>query len=522
MKGKAFHQFKDGMQTFGRSLLLPIAVMAPIGMILGISGALLQGYMAEQFPLLGNPAVKAVLTSLRSISGVVFSNIPVLFAMGVAYGLSRKEKGIAVFSAVLGYLTLTVVMNVYLSLTESLAPAATMAQVGQGMVLGVQTLKIDAMGGIIARIAAAFLTDRFCKLQLPLAFAFFSGKKSVPFITFLAMIPIGLFIPIVWGAFAKCLLAISFIFMNENYGLAVYWFMHRALIPFGLHHVLASVVRFTEAGGVYVIHGETYIGILNATNKILFNLGPADPSWALLPKLTAYLGTGQMLTTLFRVPAIGLAMYHTSYAKNKEIAKGIILTVVLTAVLGNITEPMEFSFLFIAPPLYLLYCGMCGLLALPLAFMDVTTGYIRGTVFDFGIFGLLYDETNWLRLILLGALNFFVFYAVFRFVIVKFNLKTPGREDDAADSALLRERKYDAIARLVVDGLGGKANIKRVDNCVSRLRIDLQQEDSIAVNKLKEAGSMGVFFPQSKHIHIVFGPHVEFIRNAVDDELAGR
>lgn len=510
---------KNNIQTFGRSLLLPIAVMAPIGMVMGICGALLQGYMVEKFAFLGYPFVKAALTSLQMITSVVFDNIPLLFAMGVAYGLSKKEKGIAVFSAVLGYMTLMIVMKVYLTLTGTMAPVKTMSQVGQGVVLGIQTLKIDAMGGIIAGIFAARLTDRFYRLQLPLAFAFFSGKKSVPFITFLVMIPVGLIIPMIWGVFTQFLISISFIFMNDTFGVAVYWFMHRALIPFGLHHVLASILRFTEAGGVYVINGDNYIGILNATNKILFDLGPGSQYWGLMPYLNKYLATGQELTTLFRVPAIALAMYHTAYAKNRQMAKGILITVVLTAFLGNITEPMEFSFLFIAPQLYIAYCVLCGLTALPLNFLMVTTGYIRGTIFDFGIFGLLYENTNWTDLILLGAANFVIFYFFFRFVIVKFNLATPGREDGAVDSPLLREKRYDEIAKIVIEGLGGKANIKNVDNCVSRLRIDLVSQDPIDMDRIKEAGPMGVFIPQSKHIHIVFGPHVEFVRNAVDDEL---
>lgn len=189
-------KLKNEIQTFGRSLLLPIAVMAPIGMILGLSGALSQGYMIERIEILGNPILKIIISSLGSISNIIFSNIPLLFAMGVAYGMSKKEKGIAVFSAVISYLTLTIAMNIYLKNTGSLANSKEMAQFGQGMVLGVQTLKIDAIGGMLSGILAAKLTDRFYKLELPLAFAFFSGKKSVPIITFLVTIPIGLIIPI--------------------------------------------------------------------------------------------------------------------------------------------------------------------------------------------------------------------------------------------------------------------------------------------------------------------------------------
>lgn len=510
---------KKGIQKFGRSLLLPIAVMAPIGMVMGLTNALSQSYMIEQVAFLGNPVVQSIIGSLKTISSIVFENIPLLFAMGVAYGMAKLDKGIAVFSSVLGYITLLVVVNVYLTLTNALVDAETMASVGQGMVLGIQTLKLDAAGGIIAGLIAAKCTDKFYKTQLPLAFAFFGGKKFVPIATFFFMIPVGFVVPMVWGLFTKLLIFISPVFMNETFGVGVYWFAHRALIPFGLHHVLASIVRFTEAGGVYMIDGQQYIGILNAANKVLFDLGPDNPAWKLAPGLFKYLATGQMLTTLFRVPAIGLAMYHTAFADNKKIAKGAILTVVLTAFLGNITEPLEFSFLFIAPQLFVVYAILCGVMAIPLNFLNIGIGYIRGTIFDFGIFGLMYENTNWLNLILLGAVNFVVFYFVFKYAIKKFNLETLGREKGLKNNSLLAEKKFNEIADIVIPALGGSGNIKNVDNCVSRLRIDLKDQSVVDVERLKDSGTSGVFFPQENHIHVVFGPYVEFVRNAVDDAM---
>ena len=209
-------KLKQDIQTFGRSLLLPIGVMAPIGMLMGITGALTQAYLIERMPFLGNGVIQAIFESLKSISTVIFNNIPLLFAMGVAYGLSKKEKGIAVFSSVLGYLTLLVTMNVYLTLTGTLITEnPTVA--GQGMVLGIHTLRIDAIGGIIAGIVAARTADKYYKLELPLVFAFFGGKKSVPIITFACMIPIGFIIPFIWGFLTKFLISISFIFMNKYY-----------------------------------------------------------------------------------------------------------------------------------------------------------------------------------------------------------------------------------------------------------------------------------------------------------------
>ena len=515
--------WKDSIQTFGRSLLLPIALLAPIGMVMGICSAMGQSYMIEKFPFLGNEILKLVLSSLQTITSIVFNNIPLLFAMGVAQGMAKNEKGIAVFSSAVGYLTLNVVMSVYLKATGTMADAAVAAQVGQGTVLGIQTLKIEALGGLISGLVAAKVADRFYRLELPLAFAFFGGKKSIPIITFVCMIPIGLVIPVIWNVLTSFLISISFIFTAPYVGNAVYYTLNRALIPFGLHHVLASLVRFTEAGGTYMINGTEYVGILNATNEILFNLGPTSEYWKqLMPTLTSYLGGAQMLTTLFRVPAIGLAMYHTSFLKNRKIAKGVILTCCLTAFLGNITEPLEFSFLFISPPLFILYCVMCGIGAIPYQMLNICIGSIRGTIFDFGIFGLLYEDTQWISLVILGIINFVVFYFVFKWFIVKFNLETPGREAfeiEESASVLLKEKNWPAIAAIVIEGLGGKENIVNVENCISRLRVDLKDPNKVDQIKIKDSGCAGIFFPSTNHIHVVFGPHVEFVRHAVDDSL---
>ena len=307
------------------------------------------------------------------------------------------------------------------------------------------------------------------------------------------------------------------------------------------------MVRFTEAGGTYMINGTEYVGILNATNEVLFHLGPGSEYWGqLMPTLTSYLGGAQMLTTLFRVPAVGLAMYRTSYLKNRKIAKGVILTCCLTAFLGNITEPleftflfvapvlygihcvfagaayMEFSFLFIPPPLFILYCVMSGIGAIPYQMLHISIGYIRGTIFDFGIFGLLYENTHWFHLILLGIGNFIVFYFVFKWFIVKFGLETPGREGfeiEESASLLLKEKNWRAIAEVVIKGLGGKDNILSVENCISRLRVDLKDPSKVDQIKIKDSGCAGIFFPSADHIHVVFGPHVEFVRHAVDDAM---
>lgn len=369
-------KYSDQIQKFGRSLLLPIGVMAPVGMILGVTGAFVQSYMIARFPGLGNPIINTTLVSLRTIAGTVFDNIPLMFAMGVAYGMSKRDKGIAVFASVLGYLILIISMSVWLSVTGNMAAPNVMSQMGQIKVLGIQTLNINAMGGIAAGLVAAWATDKFYNLELPIAFAFFAGKKSVSIICMGIMLIIGITLPFIWQYFVTGLTGLSVIFLSKV-GPFFTAAGERLFIPFGLHHLWNALFRFTEAGGSYVIDGTTYVGVVPTMNHVLFTLGPNSEYWALMPKLTRFMAQQQMLCTMFAFPAIALAMYHTAYKENKKMVKGLMITCVMTALLGNVTEPLEFSFVFIAPLLYVIYACIIGVGAVALSLVNVGIGYIR-------------------------------------------------------------------------------------------------------------------------------------------------
>lgn len=514
-KGK----FGDSLQKFGRTLLLPIGVLAPVGMILGISGALVQPYMIERFAFLGNDSVNAILLSIRTIAGAIFDNIPLLFAMGVAYGMSKRDKGISVFAATAGYLTLIVTMNVWLTLTGNMADPEVMTQLGQISVLGIQTMNISAAGGIVTGLVAAWATDKFYNLELPTAFAFFSGKKSVPIITIGVMIGIGLILPFIWSFFVSVLMRLSVVFLSVV-GPFFTAAGERLFIPFGLHHVWNVLFRFTEAGGTYVIDGETFVGVVPAMNEVLFNQGPNSEYWAMMPDLSRFMAQQQMLVTLFLFPAIALAMYRTAKVENRPVVKSMLITMVLTAMLGNVTEPLEFTFVFLAPLLYVLYACIVGVGAVLLSLAGVAIGYIRGTIFDFAIFGLLYEKSNWIFLVIIGSVLAVITYFIFYWAIVKFDIKTPGREEEQSlDNTLIKEKRYGEIADIVVAALGGKDNITSVENCITRLRIDVTDVNVINKDLLQTSGCTGFFFPAAKHIHIVYGPLVEFVRNAVDEKL---
>lgn len=510
------------IQRFGRSLLLPIAIMAPVGMVLGLTGAFVQPYMVERVAFLQNDTLQMILVGLRDIADVIFGNIPILFAMGVAYGMTRNDKGIAVFTSIVSYLMLHGTINAYLSATGTLADPEVMAEVGQGMILGIQTLRIDVLGGIIAGLIASYSADRFYRTELPLAFAFFAGTKFVPIIASVFTIVAGLIIPVIWKYFIIGLTSMSGIILSK-FGPPLSIAINRLLIPFGLHHVWTAFIRFTPAGGVYMIGGEEFVGILNALNEVLFNHGPGTEAWDLMPELTRFMAQNQMLLTLFMIPAVGLAMYHTAYDENKKAVKGIIFTLVLTPFLGNITEPMEFSFLFISPLLYGIYILLVSVGSFFLATLGTAVGYIRGTIFDFAIFGLLYEDTKWYNLLIVGIPLAVATYFIFRYLIVKWDVKTPGREGDSSKHGeLLANREYDKIAAIVIEGLGGADNIINVENCVTRLRIDLKDTSKADKEVLEKSGTTGLFFPAKNHIHVVFGPQVEFVRHAVDDALKER
>ncbi|GIN07116.1 PTS maltose transporter subunit IICB [Shouchella clausii] len=509
----------DSIQQFGRTLLLPIGVLAPIGMLLGISGALTQDYMVEKVPFLGNEAVNTILVSIKTISNVVFDNIPLLFAMGVAYGMGKKDKGISVFASVAGYLTLIVAMNVWLTITGTMADPDVMTQQGQINILGIQTVNISAAGGILTGLIASWATERFYNLELPAALAFFSGKKSVPIITIGLMATVGMLLPFVWTYFVGLLTNLSTIFLSVV-GPFFTAAGERLFIPFGLHHVWNALFRFTEAGGSYVIDGKTYVGVVPAITEILFNQGPNSEYWSMMPKLSRFMAQQQMLVVLFLFPAIAFAMYKAAYKENKVYVKSMLVTMVLTAVLGNVTEPLEFTFVFLAPLLYIVYACIVGIGAVLLSLADVSIGYIRGTIFDFTIFGLLYENSRWLFLVLIGLGLAVVTYFIFYWAIIRFDIKTPGREElQNVDSTLLKEKRYDEIASKVVEALGGKENILNVDNCITRLRIDLKEVREIDKELLNSTGCSGFFFPTAKHIHIVYGTQVEFIKNAVDEKV---
>ncbi len=515
----ARRKFSESIQRFGRTLLLPIGVLAPIGMILGISGALVQSYMIARFPFLGNETVNALLVSTRSIAGVIFDNIPLLFAMGVAYGMNQRDKGIAVFASVVGYLTLIITINIWLVLNGKLADAAIMTQVGQIKVLGIQTMNISAAGGIITGLIASWATEKFYNLELPTAFAFFSGKKSVSIIMIGLMIAVGATLPFIWEILVLGLMKLSVVILSPI-GPFFTAAGERLFIPFGLHHVWNVLFRFTEAGGSYIIDGQTYVGVVPAMTEVLFKQGPNSEYWAMMPSLTRFMAQQQMLVTLFLFPAIALAIYKTSRKENRIELKSMLVTMVLTAMLGNVTEPLEFTFVFIAPLLYLIYAIIVGIGAVLLSFAGVAIGYIRGTIFDFTIFGLLYENTNWVFLVIIGFSLAVVTYFIFCWAIVKFDIKTPGREESSnLKNTLIKEKRYGEIAEILVKALGGKENIRNVDNCITRLRIDISEVNKIDKELMLESGCSAFFFPAANHIHVVYGPKVEFVRNAVDDAM---
>ncbi len=515
---KILNKINAPLQRFGRTLLLPIGVMAPIGMVLGISKALQQNYMLETFEFLASPLVSGFFSALINISNVVFGNIPLLFAMGVAYGLSRKEKGIAVFSATIGYLVLLATMREFLVITDQLVAPEEMAKNAQVIQLGIQTVRVDVLGGMIMGIVAALVTDRFYNIQLPVYLAFFGGKKFPPMVTIVVAVGLGFTLPFVWIGVTAVLIQLGFIFEQRILGTFIFPVVNRMLIPVGLHHVFNSMIRYTEMGGTYLVCGVEQIGALNALTYSYFDPvcgGTVPPEE--MKEYTRFMAQTQMITTLFTLPAVALAMYHTAYDKYKKEAAGLLVALCATAFFGNVTEPMEFTFMFLSPILYMTHAVLDGIAAVLLYISGTAVGYIRGTIFDFIVFGIGVPGSGWFNIVWVGLLIGAAEYSIFRMVIVKFDLPTPGREK--VTNLDIKNTDMDQLGRDIIEALGGRENIVHVENCITRLRIDFVDKTKISSSKIDATGANGVIFTTSTHIHIVYGPQVEFIKNSVTDQL---
>lgn len=499
------------MQSLGRTFMLPVALLAAMGILLGVGSGLSGATTVEMIPFLGNTVIQTILGFMVSISLVAFNFLPLLFAIAIPLGMAKDNKEIAAFAGVVGFIAMHLGTNFYLNSSGLIESITTQT------IMGIESIDTGVLGALASGVLVYKIHERFQYTELPDSFAFFGGTRFVPIITVLIMSLVGLVVPLVWPVFSKGIGMIGQgIQQAGSFGPFLFGFGERMLLPFGLHHVLVATIRFTEAGGSYVTQaGETVVGALN-----IFYAQFAEGAKFVTPEVTAFLSQGKMPTFIFGLSGAALAIYQTAKDENKGRVKGLLISAVIASAVGGITEPIEFLFLFVAPLLYLFHAIMTGLGFMVMSLLGVMIGNTDGNIIDFVVFGVLQGSwTKWYLVIPIGILWFGIYYAVFKTYILRKDVATPGREEtDSIDTADLDEKLEDYSAVQMIKAIGGKDNIKTLENCVTRLRVSLKDAELVDVSLAKKAGAVDVIFI-GDDIQVIVGPQVQVLKNKMSKVL---
>ncbi len=507
------NSFFEKAQQFGKSFMLPIAVLPAAGLLLGIGGALSNPNTIKAYPFLDVSWIQSIFTIMSSAGSVIFANLALLFAIGVAIGLAKSDKGTAGLAGMLGFLVMNSTISALLSITGILN-ADNPASVGQGLVLGIHTLETGVFGGVMVGVLVALLHNRYNKKQLPQFLGFFSGSRFVPIISAFASIFLGVFMFLVWPFIQAGIFKMGGLVEATGYiGTFIFGFVLRLLGPFGLHHIFYMPFWTTSLGGSLVIDGQ----LVEGTQRIFF-AQLADPTIEKFYEGTSRFMSGRFITMMFGLLGAAYAIYRTAKPKNKKIVAGLMGSAALTSFLTGITEPIEFSFLFIAPLLYVVHAFLDGLAFMMAHIFQITIGQtFSGGFIDFVLFGILQgnDKTNWIIVPLIGIPWFFVYYFLFTFLIKKFNFKTPGREDEDLAQTSTMDNSSER-AQTIITALGGADNLTAVDCCATRLRVSVNDSAKVDEALLKETGAKGVIV-KGKGVQVVYGPHVTIIKNEITE-----
>ncbi|WP_421549801.1 maltose/glucose-specific PTS transporter subunit IIBC [Kluyvera intermedia] len=505
-------------QSLGKTFMFPVSLLAFMGLLLGVGSSITSPSTIKSFPFLGGELTQLTFGFIATVGGFAFTYLPVMFAIAIPFGMAKRNKAVGAYSGFVGYMLMNMSINYYLTATHQLADAATMKQVGQSVVLGVQTLEMGVLGGIIAGVITYFLHERFQDTVLHDAFAFFGGIRFVPIITSLTLSIVGLILPILWTYVAMGIAGIGHIIQSTSvFGPFLYGVGVLLLKPFGLHHILLAMVRFTPAGGIEMVNGHEVAGALNIFYAELKAGLPFSPH------VTAFLSQGFMPTFIFGLTAVAYAIYRTAKPENRPIIKGLLLSGVLVSVITGISEPIEFLFLFIAPALYVFHIIMSGLALMVMAILGVTIGNTDGGILDLLIFGVMQGtSTKWYLLFPVGVVWFAVYFLVFRWYILKHDIKTPGREDssDGAAQAVTANTKARGKSKydhgVILNALGGKENISSLDNCITRLRLVVKDMKKVDQQTLKNAGALSVVVLDAHSMQVIIGPQVQSVKTGIE------
>ena len=499
----------DFFSALGRSLMLPIATLAAAGLLLGLTSALLKPQIQEMLPFLQQTGVKYFITSLKTITATVFGMIPVLFSICIAFGLAKEEKEIAAFAGFIGYYVFLLSASLIIGSGFFDFSALKMSNI-----LGIEnTIEMGAFAGMLTGILTAVLHNRFFNVEFPVAIAFYGGKRFVAIVVIGAMSVLGQLIPFVWVPVSSAITSVGNLIASLGHvGVFIFGFLERLLIPTGLHHVLNGVFRTTSVGGVY----EGVEGCLNIFLQFFDSVPIAE-----LRQYTAFLGQGKMPFMMFGLPAAAYAIYKTSPKAKQPKVKALMIAGVAASVVSGITEPLEFAFMFIAPPLFIFHAVMGGISFGLLSLFKVGIGNTGGGIIDFLIYGVLVPGSNWYVVILLGLVFAVIYYIVFKWYFTKKNLSIDVIEDEEVDegSSEVSASGATPLATKIIEGLGGFDNIVAVNNCISRLRVDVKDMSLINEHLLKSSGSMGIVKPSATHIHVIYGPKVEKVAKQVKEAM---
>lgn len=538
MKDKAF----EVLQRIGRSFMLPIAILPVAGLLLGLGSSFTNETTIEMYNLgkiLGDGTMlHALLVIMNKVGSAVFDNLPLLFAVGVAIGMAKKEKEVSALSAVIAYFVMNISISSMLEINgKILADGSISKDVLEGTissVCGINTLQMGVFGGIIVGLGVAALHNRFHKIQLPNSLSFFAGSRFVPIVSTIVYMFVGIFMYFIWPVVQNGIYTLGGLVTGSGYlGTLAFGIIKRALIPFGLHHVFYMPFWQTAVGGTMDVAGNLVQG---GQNIFFAQLVDSANITHFSADATRYF-SGEFIFMIFGLPGAALAMYRTAKPEKKKQAGGLLFSAALTCMLTGITEPIEFSFLFVAPILFGVQVVLAGAAYMIAHILNIAVGLtFSGGLLDLFLFGILQgnDKTSWLRIIPVGIVYFILYYVIFSFLIKKFNLKTPGREDDAGEVKLytkadVNTRKAketdaegaaseDELSKDITMGLGGKKNIDTVDCCATRLRCTVVKPELVNDAALKATGASGVIH-KGNGVQVIYGPHVTVIKSNLEDYL---
>ena len=529
------------LQRVGRSFMLPVAILPIAGILLGIGASFTNPTTIATYGLGGvlgtGTPLHALLSIMSSAGSTIFGNLPIIFAVGVAIGMAKAEKEVAALSAMIAFFVMHTSCNAMLKIGGQILADGTIAPgVLEGTIApscGIMSFQMGVFGGIIVGIGVALLHNRYHKIILPNALSFFGGSRFIPIISTIVFLFVGIAMYFVWPLAQQGIFALGGLVTGTGYiGTLIFGIIKRALIPFGLHHVFYLPFWQTGVGGSMMIDGQLIQGGQN-----IFFAQLASPDVAHFSADATRYFSGEFIFMIFGLPGAALAMYHCARPEKKKVAGGLLLSAALTCMLTGITEPIEFSFLFVAPALFAVQVVLAGAAYMIAHMLNIAVGLtFSGGLLDFFIFGILQGEakTSWMYVIPVGIVYFFLYYFIFRWMILHFGFKTPGREDDDEETKLYTKADYkaregaggaagsdagfDAKSAAIAKGLGSKRNITSVDCCATRLRCSVADASLVDEKLLKATGAVGVIV-KGTGVQVIYGPQVAVIKSNLETYL---